>query len=82
GLAVAQRLHERLRGQPAARLPAGAGLSVSIGITELSGTDLPERIMSRADLALYAAKAAGRDRTKALPPDDPTAAGRAAFATS
>ncbi|QCP48631.1 diguanylate cyclase [Trinickia violacea] len=82
GLAVAQRLHERLRAQPSARLPAGAELSVSIGITELSGTDLPERIMSRADLALYAAKSAGRDRTKALPPDGPAPAGRAAFATS
>ncbi|TKC83073.1 diguanylate cyclase [Trinickia terrae] len=82
GQAVAQRLHDRLKAQPSPRLPASVTLSVSIGITELGRTDLPERIMSRADLALYAAKSAGRDRTKALPPDDPAPAGQAAYATS
>jgi diguanylate cyclase (GGDEF)-like protein len=70
GREVVERLRTRLKAMPSTKLPAAASLSVSIGITELSREDLPERIMSRADLALYAAKTAGRDRTQALPPDD------------
>ncbi|WP_341312870.1 diguanylate cyclase [Paraburkholderia sp. IMGN_8] len=70
GREVVERLRMRLKAVPSAKLPAAVGLSVSIGITELSPDDLPERIMSRADLALYAAKTGGRDRTEALPPDD------------
>ncbi|ANB71664.1 diguanylate cyclase [Paraburkholderia phytofirmans OLGA172] len=70
GREVVERLRLRLKAIPSPRLPASVGLSVSIGITELSADDLPERIMSRADMALYAAKSGGRDRTEALPPDD------------
>ncbi|MFM0335694.1 sensor domain-containing diguanylate cyclase [Paraburkholderia fungorum] len=70
GRAVVERLRLRLKAIPSPKLPASVGLSVSIGITELSRDDLPERIMSRADTALYAAKTGGRDRTEALPPDD------------
>ena len=70
GREVVERLRTRLKAVPSTKLPPSAGLSVSIGITELSREDLPERIMSRADLALYAAKTGGRDRTEALPPDD------------
>ncbi|EEA03468.1 diguanylate cyclase [Burkholderia sp. H160] len=70
GREVVERLRLRLKAVPSPRLPASVGLSVSIGITELSPDDLPERIMSRADTALYAAKTGGRDRTEALPPDD------------
>ena len=70
GREVVERLRLRLKAVPSAKLPATVGLSVSIGITELSPDDLPERIMSRADTALYAAKSGGRDRTEALPPDD------------
>ncbi|WP_345813290.1 diguanylate cyclase [Paraburkholderia sp. PREW-6R] len=70
GREVVERLRLRLKAVPSPKLPASAGLSVSIGITELSPDDLPERIMSRADIALYAAKTGGRDRTEALPPDD------------
>jgi diguanylate cyclase (GGDEF)-like protein len=70
GREVVERLRTRLKAVPSTKLPSSAGLSVSIGITELSPEDLPERIMSRADLALYAAKTGGRDRTEALPPDD------------
>jgi diguanylate cyclase (GGDEF)-like protein len=70
GREVVERLRTRLKAVPSTKLPPSAGLSVSIGITELSREDLPERIMSRADLALYAAKTSGRDRTEALPPDD------------
>jgi diguanylate cyclase (GGDEF)-like protein len=70
GHEVVERLRLRLKAVPSPKLPASVGLSVSIGITELSPDDLPERIMSRADTALYAAKSGGRDRTEALPPDD------------
>ncbi len=70
GREVVERLRLRLKAIPSPKLPASVGLSVSIGITELSSDDLPERIMSRADTALYAAKTGGRDRTEALPPDD------------
>ncbi|NYH18896.1 sensor domain-containing diguanylate cyclase [Paraburkholderia bryophila] len=70
GREVVERLRLRLKAMPSPKLPASVGLSVSIGITELSPDDLPERIMSRADTALYAAKSGGRDRTEALPPDD------------
>ncbi|MFM0647300.1 diguanylate cyclase [Paraburkholderia bryophila] len=70
GHEVVERLRLRLKAIPSPKLPASVGLSVSIGITELSPDDLPERIMSRADTALYAAKSGGRDRTEALPPDD------------
>lgn len=70
GREVVERLRLRLKAIPSPKLPASVGLSVSIGITELSPDDLPERIMSRADMALYAAKTGGRDRTEALPPDD------------
>ncbi|CAB3636200.1 sensor domain-containing diguanylate cyclase [Paraburkholderia rhynchosiae] len=70
GREVVERLRLRLKAVPSSELPASVSLSVSIGITELSVDDLPERIMSRADTALYAAKTGGRDRTEALPPDD------------
>ncbi|MFM0014246.1 diguanylate cyclase [Paraburkholderia sediminicola] len=70
GREVVERLRLRLKAIPSPKLPVSVGLSVSIGITELSSDDLPERIMSRADTALYAAKTGGRDRTEALPPDD------------
>ncbi|ASL43147.1 putative diguanylate cyclase AdrA [Burkholderia sp. AD24] len=70
GREVVERLRLRLKAIPSPKLPASVGLSVSIGITELSPDDLPERIVSRADTALYAAKSGGRDRTEALPPDD------------
>jgi diguanylate cyclase (GGDEF)-like protein len=77
GLEVVERLRVGLKAMPCAKLPASAGLSVSIGITELSQEDLPERIISRADAALYAAKSGGRDRSAAVPPDDTAPPARA-----
>jgi len=70
GREVVERLRLALKAAPSPKLPPAVSLSVSIGITELSPDDLPERLMSRADTALYAAKTGGRDRTEALPPDD------------
>jgi diguanylate cyclase (GGDEF)-like protein len=67
GLAVLERLRHEVSKRVCAELPADAALSVSIGVTELAAAqDQPERLMSRADLALYMAKAAGRDRCEAM----------------
>jgi diguanylate cyclase (GGDEF)-like protein len=38
------------------------GLSVSIGVSQFSGTELPDQTISRADAGLYQAKNAGRNR--------------------
>ncbi|MEM5389419.1 diguanylate cyclase [Paraburkholderia phymatum] len=77
GLEVVERLRVRLKSMPSTKLPPSVGLSVSIGITELSQEDLPERIVSRADQALYTAKQGGRDRSEAVPPDDTAPPARA-----
>ncbi|WP_321929346.1 GGDEF domain-containing protein [Paraburkholderia guartelaensis] len=67
GLAVLDRLREQVGKRICAELPEEASVSVSIGVTELAAAqDQPERLMSRADLALYMAKAAGRDRCEAM----------------
>ncbi|WP_321879151.1 GGDEF domain-containing protein [Paraburkholderia bannensis] len=67
---VIERLRREVKASHAAGLPAEANLSVSIGITELAPSqDQPERLMSRADLALYMAKAGGRDRCEAMTAD-------------
>lgn len=70
GQDVIERLRREVKTSVCAGLPSEAYLSVSIGITELAATqDQPERLMSRADLALYMAKAGGRDRCEAMASD-------------
>jgi diguanylate cyclase (GGDEF)-like protein len=67
GLIVLDRLREQVSKRICVELPEEASVSVSIGVTELAAAqDQPERLMSRADLALYMAKAAGRDRCEAM----------------
>lgn len=80
GHEAVERLRMRVKTLQSTKLPASTGLSVSIGITELNADDLPERLMSRADQALYAAKSGGRDRTEAVPPDDSAPTARTAAA--
>jgi diguanylate cyclase (GGDEF)-like protein len=71
GLAVVERLREQVRTRRCADLPEELALSVSVGISGLAANqDSIERLMSRADLALYTAKAGGRDRCAAAAPDD------------
>lgn len=67
GVAIAERIRETLRQERSPRLPDAVELRVSIGVTGLSDDDTLERLVSRADRALYTAKAAGRDRATAFP---------------
>jgi diguanylate cyclase (GGDEF)-like protein len=66
GLAVAERIRDTLREERSPRLPDAVDLRVSIGVTSLADDDTLERFISRADRALYNAKAAGRDRAAAF----------------
>ena len=52
-------------------LPPGEGLSASFGVADYSADEPARRAFARADAALYAAKAAGRNRVKIYRPDDP-----------
>lgn len=60
-LAEAVRLEFR-RSRPKS-IPDDIGLSVSLGIAAAIRNDTPERLLSRADQALYLAKARGRNRS-------------------
>ena len=60
--AAAERVTEKLRREVA----AAAGITVSIGVATWDD-EAPEDLLRRADLALYAAKAAGRDRSHSAP---------------
>jgi two-component system cell cycle response regulator len=71
--AVAERLRAAVAREPFA-LKTGHNLSVSIsiGVTAASGPgDEPERILKRADIALYSAKARGRNCVIVHPPPSP-----------
>jgi len=60
---LAERLRQRIAGTP---LPFGEtriSLTISVGLAMLEATDLTiERLLARADAALYRAKASGRNR--------------------
>ncbi|HYI39484.1 MAG TPA: diguanylate cyclase [Allosphingosinicella sp.] len=62
---VCERLREMVARSPV-RLPSGAALTVTLstGIALLSGEEASSALISRADVALYDAKAEGRNRVK------------------
>jgi diguanylate cyclase len=62
-LVQAQQLAERLLEAVRAANIAGLGLTVSIGISERKPASTLETVISMADVALYQAKNAGRNRT-------------------
>jgi diguanylate cyclase (GGDEF)-like protein len=59
---LAERIRLDFRRSRPASIPEDIGLSVSIGIAAAQRDDSPERLLSRADQALYLAKARGRNR--------------------
>ena len=61
-LLVAERLRDGLERRPDAAAGIDAGYTVSIGAATLGGGESIEALLSRADTALYAAKAGGRNR--------------------
>jgi len=61
--ALAERLREHVTTEAIPGLPAGDRVTLSIGLSTWEGKeDTAERLLSRADRALYRAKAEGRDR--------------------
>lgn len=62
---VCERLRARVAGEPVT-LPCGTALEVTLstGIALLAGQEASERLISRADAALYDAKADGRNRVR------------------
>ncbi|HEX8261800.1 MAG TPA: diguanylate cyclase [Allosphingosinicella sp.] len=59
---VCERLRETVAARPV-RLPSGADLAVTLstGVALMAGGEAPDRLISRADSALYDAKAEGRN---------------------
>lgn len=74
GLEAAMTSAERLRRAIAQyAYPHQEPVSASFGVTVLAEGDEIDGLIKRADDALYRAKAAGRNRTEAEPPDVGTA---------
>jgi diguanylate cyclase (GGDEF)-like protein len=75
--AVAGRLRAALdRSAPGAAGPHGAAYTVSVGLAMLERGESFAGLMNRADTALYAAKAEGRNRVVCAPPTAPVAKGQ------
>jgi diguanylate cyclase (GGDEF)-like protein len=60
---AATRIAETLRAAVEGRRPAGLPVTASFGVATATGQDFPT-LVARADAALYAAKAAGRNRVE------------------
>ena len=71
---TAERLRQQIEEHAADAAPAGVAVTASIGVTEYVAGEPIEAALSRADRALYRAKAAGRNCVRVeMPPDrDPT----------
>ena len=76
-LPAATELAERIRAAVAqAAFPHGRTVTVSIGVAQAGVGETPEQWVARADLALYEAKRAGRNRVRQhLKPVEAEAAG-------
>lgn len=69
-LQAAERFREAVRRQPVVCGDERVSITISVGVAAASDpTETPEALLHRADLAMYRAKAQGRDRViLALPP--------------
>lgn len=74
GLEDAEQTGNRLREQLKAHSPAGLAtpVTISIGVTAATSDDDLDRLVHRADAAMYGAKSAGRDRVNAQAREDST----------
>jgi diguanylate cyclase (GGDEF)-like protein len=66
-LALAERLRGLIRELPLAR---DHGITASVGIASHSGDESADALLHRADVAMYAAKGAGRNRCSVHPNDE------------
>jgi diguanylate cyclase (GGDEF)-like protein len=75
-LEVAARLRTALDGVVTGPGAVAVPYTVSIGVATLAPDEALAGLLARADAALYAAKAGGRNRVAVAPPPRPAAAGR------
>jgi diguanylate cyclase (GGDEF)-like protein len=66
-LAAAERMREEVAATPIEHAGIPLALTVSLGVATWEPEEPPELLLRRADDALYAAKAAGRDRVLGAP---------------
>ncbi len=64
---IAERIRAAVAEADFSGLGLESGVTVSVGTATLTDADSPESLLARADRALYAAKAAGRNRVQAAP---------------
>ena len=69
---AAERLREVIAASKFEIVQSDTSISVSIGVAEFFDGESVEQLISRADLALYAAKDRGRNRVEAAAPPNPT----------
>ncbi|TNC07582.1 GGDEF domain-containing protein [Methylobacterium terricola] len=72
GLRIAGRIHDAVAtfGLPSAGIgPGGVTVSIGLGVSPVAGDTLRDDLYRRADAALYAAKGAGRNCTRAADAD-------------
>jgi diguanylate cyclase (GGDEF)-like protein len=61
---LAERLREQVANSEKIKLKHGFGVTVSIGVAQITERDSQKQLIQRADEALYRAKAAGRNRVE------------------
>jgi diguanylate cyclase (GGDEF)-like protein len=68
---TAERVRRAIAGLVIGSPPVDFGITVSIGVTTLARSDADwSEALRRADEGLYQAKAAGRNKVVAIPPED------------
>jgi len=61
---IAEKLREKIATSPIGVDNQSFAVTVSIGISQYDGSEIPDETVSRADTALYAAKNGGRNRVE------------------